>query len=326
MDNPLLNVTAVGQRLRETLAKKITFDRHVGLKDTVFLSSMGRSGSTFISNIINHDNRYRIIFEPFRPGMTKGLQDITYPMYLDPERSDPKYHALFEKILKGRIHSDWVDIENRKIFPRARLIKAIRANLFLKWLHNHFPEVKYILLLRHPCAVVDSWLNAGFGDGTKAQQTLLANPILRARMDGNMITAYSRAESPFERLIFFWCIYNWIPLQQFKKNELHLVFYENFVTGPQDELRGLFSFLGVEYNEAAVLSSLSKPSLTTNKKAASFQQSNAISRLESWQKRLSAQQLARADEILALFGMNDLYTPNSAVPNREVAARLFASH
>ena len=326
MNHPLSETLALGRRVRERLAKKIVFDRHVGLQDTVFLSSMGRSGSTFVSNVINHDNRCRVIFEPFHPDKTAELADLDYPLYLDPEQQAPRQHAVFENIMKGRIHSDWVNLENRTILPRARLIKAIRANLFLKWLHLHFSEARYILLLRHPCAVVDSWLNAGFGDGSGARHALLTNPALRAQLDDDLIAGYAGTESPFERLLYFWCIYNGIPLRQFRPGEIHLVFYENLVARPHQEIQALFSYLGREYDEAAVSEALSTPSLTTQKNAASFQGRNALSTLGRWQQTLSAGQLARADEILARFGLDGLYSSRSILPKATVAEQLLAAH
>jgi hypothetical protein len=45
-----------------------------------------------------------------------------------------------------------------------RLVKEVRASLFLKWIRNNFPNVPILYMFRHPCAVVHSWAKLGWGD------------------------------------------------------------------------------------------------------------------------------------------------------------------
>ena len=77
------------------------------------------------------------------------------------------HHSKFLKpataILSGKIRHEWIDKFNRRIFSRRRLIKDIRAQLFLKWIKYNFPEIPILLLLRHPCAVANSRLKLGWG-------------------------------------------------------------------------------------------------------------------------------------------------------------------
>jgi len=304
--------------------ESIVFDNHCKLSDTVFLSSMGRSGSTILSDIINYDNTYRILFEPFRSDLVSEAKDFVYPLYLRPDNQDLRYLNPAQKIISGEVHSKWIDTENTTMFPKRRLIKDIRTNLYLKWIHNNFPEMKIVLLLRHPCAVVASWLAADFGDGKRGRDRLLADNSFVNDMDTRILDEYSNAESTFERLVFFWCISYWMPFRQFKEDEIHLVFYENLIVDPTGELESLFSFLDYDYSEEKALDVLTKPSSTTNKDKSHFRKGEV--KINGWKNKFSSDEIDRAYEIMSLFGMETLFDPETSIPNKEAAMHLFGSN
>jgi len=309
--------------IHKKISKRIVFDKSIGVEDTVFLASVGRSGSTFLSNVINYNNRFRVMFEPFRYDVVDEAKEFIYPFYLRPDNSNLNFFLAAKKIISGQVSSDWVNSENARLFPQARLIKDIRVNFFLKWIHNNFPEMKMILLLRHPCAVVHSWISAGFGSGRQARERLLANHHFVSDMDDILLKEYLKAETDFEKLIFFWCFSYHVPFQQFNFDDIHLVFYENLILHPKDEVRKLFQVLGYKYSEAKVLNSFSKPSSTTKKTESFF--GEKLQRVDQWQKDCSKEQSARAYEIMKLFGMDKLYCPISSIPNMEVLEGLFGS-
>lgn len=60
-------------------------------------------------------------------------------------------------------------------------------------------------------------------------------------------------------MILLWCIENYIPLKQFQLGELHLVFYENLVRCPENEIKRLFEFLDRPLYQS-VLKKLNRPS------------------------------------------------------------------
>ena len=283
--------------------------------DKVLLASMGRSGSTLLANVINCENNYRILFEPFYLAQVAEVREFVYPLYLRPEVADPKYLDPAKIILEGRIHSPWIDKECSLMHSDCILIKDIRINLFLKWLYSRFQGLKVVLLLRHPCAVVQSWLMCNFGDGSVARDRILScSELLEDFIAVNIREEYARADTAFERLLFFWCLYNKVPLQQFKCDEICVVFYENLFIDPETELIRLFSFLGRSPKQAAVSESLSRPSSTTRKSNSELAVSDNVN---GWRLKVSTEQAQRAHEILALFGMEGLYCPETSVPKRE---------
>ena len=133
-------------------------------RDSVFLAGSGRSGTTWVSGIIDHHNEYRLIFEPFHPGKVRVCKDFRRKQYLRPDDRREEYLGAARRILTGKLRSPWTDRFNTKLLARRRLIKDIRANLLLGWMAENFPGMPIVLLMRHPCAVAASRLALGWRD------------------------------------------------------------------------------------------------------------------------------------------------------------------
>ena len=135
------------------LVSPLYVDCNRDYRNTVFLAGTERSGTTWVSDIINYKREYRYIFEPFRPAKVDICRDFAPRQYIRPENDDHRFVQAAEAILSGRIRNGWTDKYHRRFVSSKRLVKDVRANLFLKWIHCHFPNMPIILLLRHPCAV-----------------------------------------------------------------------------------------------------------------------------------------------------------------------------
>ncbi|MDQ3863736.1 MAG: sulfotransferase [Actinomycetota bacterium] len=265
-------------------------------ESSVFLAGSGRSGTTWLSQIINHRRRYRYVFEPFNPKEVGLFGHFRTKQYLRPEDQREEFLEPARLALTGRIRSPWTDRFNGRIVARRRLIKDIRANLLLGWIRANFPGMPIILLLRHPCAVVTSRLALGWKDNlseTMEQEELVEDFLLP------MESEIRAARGDFERHLFLWCIDNYVPLKQFGPKEVHLAFYENLLARPEVELQGLFVSLGEDFDER-LYGSLRRPSPLSRKNAPDPS-------LEGWKARVSNRQLERAIEILHLFGLDNLY-------------------
>jgi hypothetical protein len=264
-------------------------------RSSVFLAGSGRSGTTWVSEIVNHRNAYRFVFEPFYPDKVRVLQNFWRRQYLRPEDRREEYLAPARAILSGELRSLWTDRFNKKFLARRRLIKDIRANLLLGWMRENFPGMPIILLLRHPCAVVASRLALGWQDvlvETMEQEDLVEDFLLPVEAE------IRGSRGGFERHLFSWCIENYVPLRQFGPGEIHLAFYENFLAHPDHELRRLFAFLGEGFDERACRV-LRRPSpLSRHPKVPS---------VDAWRGSVTDRQLERAVEVLGLFGLDRVY-------------------
>jgi hypothetical protein len=264
-------------------------------RDSVLLAGSGRSGTTWVAEVINHRNGYRLVFEPFHPGKVGICRTFRRKQYLRPSDRREEYLGPARRILTGGLRSPWTDRFNTKLVARRRLIKDIRANLLLGWMSENFPGMPIVLLLRHPCAVAASRLALGWRDNlpeTMEQEELVEDFLLP------MEAEIRDARDSFERHVFSWCIENYVPLRQFGPQEIHLAFYEDFLARPEDEVRRLFAFLGEDL-DGRVYGALRRPS--------PLSRAGEEPSLDAWRRSVTGAQLERAVEILGLFGLDRVY-------------------
>ncbi len=267
---------------------------------TVFLAGTGRSGTTWIEEVINRRNDFRIMFEPFHSKKVDLLRDWNYMQYLRSDDRRDKFLIPATRILSGRIRNDWVDKENHKFYARKRLIKDIRTPLLLHWIKHNFPEIPIILLLRHPCAVSNSQLQMKW-------DTYLDDFLRQDELMDDFLSPFKKelenVEDPFDKHIFMWCVENYVPLRQFHEGEILVTFYENLCKYPQTELEKIMGFVGVPYS-SDILDKISKPSALSRKDSAINSKTDLVN---SWRKSISDTQIKRAVEILSIFGLQEIY-------------------
>jgi hypothetical protein len=71
---------------------------------SLFLNASGRSGSTWVSEVIKYRNDYRLIFEPFHPYRSISLfKGFTQREYLVEKGQNPLMEEGIDFVLSGRI-------------------------------------------------------------------------------------------------------------------------------------------------------------------------------------------------------------------------------
>ncbi len=296
------------------LQRQFFIDCNTDYRCAVFLAGTGRSGTTWVSEIINYRNEYRYMFEPFHSKRVDIIKNFRYRQYIRPDNRDKKFIEPAKLILSGKLRNRFTDYRNKKFISKKRLIKDIRANHFLKWIYENFPGVPIILLLRHPCAVASSKLKLNWG--THIEEFFSQDELLEDFLNP-FKKEIEKAKSVFEKHIFLWAVENYVPLKQFNKGEIHLAFYENFCKDPGYEIERLFSFLNKRFDEKALLKS-GNPSSEIRGHSAIVTGENLIN---NWKKYITKEQRQRAADILAVFGLDGIYAENS-MPNIENAYNL----
>ena len=249
--------------------------------------------------MLNAGNTYRFMFEPFHSRKVARLSNWHHRQYLRHDDPGDEFIAAARSILSGQIRHRWIDRFNGRLLSWKRLIKDIRANLFLGWIKHQFPEVPIILILRHPCAVACSKMSLGWEvhiDSFLAQDQLLhdfLDPFKKQIQTSNDM---------FDRHITMWCIQNYIPLCQFNKGEIAITFYENLCNDPVKEVGRILALLGE--NSLPNQLTPSKPSALSRKDSAIVSGMNPV---ESWKSQISDRQLNRAIEICSIFGLQIIY-------------------
>lgn len=280
---------------------QLYFDRH-DYRRTVLIAGTARSGTTWLQELLNFDDHYRSIFEPLHPRITaaNGFRPL---QYVRPTDLDPTYFEFLAAVLAGRIRHTWTDKFNRKIWVKQRLIKCIHANLLLKWIKVNFPEIPIILLVRHPCAVANSRLKLAYP--APLHHFLSQEPLVTDHL-APFAKLVGESSDLFDRHILAWCIEHYVPQQQFQKGDIELVFYERLVADPERELQHICAFIGRPY-DPEMLGALRRPSALTKGHSPIV---TGESLVEGWRKDIRPDQVKRAMDLIAAFGLDHLYSPD----------------
>jgi hypothetical protein len=300
--------------------QKIWFD-FGNANQSIFISGSGRSGTTWLQEIINYDNQYRVLFEPFHKQKVPILQDWYYRQYIRSESREKKFINPARKILSGKIRNAWIDKDNTKIIANKRIIKDIRTQFLLKWVKSMFPKIPIIMIMRHPCAVAQSKLALGWNSelDQHVQELFLQKDLVQDYLSP-YFGLINTIKDDFEKHILLWCLEYYVPLMQFQEGEILVLFYENLCVNYNHEIERLFSFLGFRFSEK-IYSKHKTPSSQAMANSAIVQGKNPIN---AWRKNVSKQQIHAAISILNYFNLDAVYNENDMpIIEPEVAWSIF---
>ena len=278
----------------------------MSLENTTLLVGTGRSGTSWLANLINHRNEYQYVFEPFNTRRCRSLARWRYRQYIPPENKDLDRLRLVESILSGRVREvGWTDKFNQNWSSNRILVKSIRAHHLMGWIKNHFPEIKLVLLLRYPGIVAESKMALGWEihiDEFLSQEDLVRDYFKP------FLPEIQKIKDPFEQHILFWCMENYIPLKQLPKEEdLHVIFYEDLCRIGEKVLEELFTYTGQEFCEefrASVEKNLKRPSELCRKDSIIRKGKNPLIQYSDPKTIRNHEKVKR---ILEIFGLEVLY-------------------
>jgi len=280
------------------MGERLAFARH-GQPEPAsawLLASSGRSGSTWLGDVLAATAGTQQIFEPLDPRNSEvyrqlmkwpaGLTPSAFKRhYLRPDANAPAWAAFWDDVLRGRVRTYLTDYTRTSFFPRRFLVKSIRANMMLGFVAGHF-RPRILFLVRHPSAVINSMFYRVRASWPADVQDLLS--------DENLVEDYlqpwagiiSQVRDGFEALAVWWAVENRVALTQLANVEYYLIFYEDIVLHPQETLSALFSWLDIpaEMISADVLRQFSR---MTSVKQRQFQDNDKMKRLTAWQDELS---------------------------------------
>ncbi len=283
---------------------------------------MGRSGTTWVSALLNYKKQFRILFEPFFPAQVKAARGFHYIHYIPPHENTPELAKKAQSILSGRPQNGWIDRENKSLYYRHRIVKDIRCNLMAGWLHTIAPTLPLLLLIRHPLQVASSWRKLGWGiesGGNRSdfeiitsQKALFSDfPILAG------ILKEIDAHSFLDTFLFQWGVFHMVPFEHLRNKNAYFLFYENLLCNPQTELKKLFAYVGLPYEWQEIVQAFNKDSSTNFLQRDIAKDKNQL--LHSWRNEFTSEEITRANQILEMFGLANLYDA-AGIPTSDKAA------
>ncbi len=233
-----------------------------------FIAGSGRSGTTWVQDALAGANRLRPVFEPLHPHVSPMGNRFAHKA-LAPDDDHPELAEYLREVCAGRSHRLWTQFrrQRRWLLPPADefrtmqdagrlyrrwvkfvremprlaivarhgdpIVKCIRANLMLGWLSRKC-DCKIVLIVRHPAAVIESELRAGWNakfalDRFKSDERL--HDLTKGRYRGLL----NRRLTAIESLATRWVIENQWVIEAASTNSVSVVSYERLKTSPRDE-------------------------------------------------------------------------------------------
>ena len=293
--------------------------------EVVWVIGSGRSGTTWVTDMLNYKQGFREMLEPCRPHVVADSNFLALNDYRRPGKKDERLALFYAEVFSGRFKHVDVDSAANRLRFKGLMVKDVFANLFAKHLHNLFPNVKPILLLRNPFEVALSMQS-------KKDWVWMTDPMLFLNQPDlvedfllpyvPLITEVSERGDYIEKLLLIWCIINYVPLKQFKKEEILVVFYEDVKRNPSAEVSQMWQFI----RGSADVPPMSIPNHVSAKTSGvSTELGKKFTKDEgAWRDKLSATQLKNGNSILDAFGFGDLYS-EAGVPNRASLKKFLGS-
>lgn len=234
------------------------------LNKPVIVLGFGRSGTTWISDIISKITGSIILFEPFHPAVFKDAQEFLYRR-LTRENCQPvlcqilschKKQIRNRWLLRNHLNSPLEKISDRFIdlvWHESEILgfKSIRQNQNIPWFIKEL-NASVVYIIRHPLSVVASikkrpnfWKEFNFH--THCKKFLAAyqgHPSLSRSQWAEITRVWKHSESPDEKIGCMWCLTQWVALQDLQVLGLPFFTYERFYMDPFEEARGLLDYLG----------------------------------------------------------------------------------
>ena len=304
-------ITKVYRHIYKNTISRIYINTNKDINKTFFLVSLGRSGSTLVAELINYNNRFRIIFEPFKPDRIKAFKDFHYPTFVNPYDDSSDIYNKFKKVFQGNIRTAWTDSQNKKFICTYKLIKDIYTNMMLGYISRNFPEMPIIVLVRNPYPVIESWKRVKWGVHNIKERILQQENIIKTALPNGALELLKSSNDHFKINMHIWCISYYISFDQLRNRKYYCLFYENFLTEPEKEIHKLFNFLELRFN-GNIKKLIRKESAMTRSDSPLRNGENI---LLSWRKHYTDVDIQTGNEILKFYGLDYLYDfHNSFLP------------
>ena len=298
---------------------------------SVIVLGFGRSGTTWLADVISKLLGTLIVFEPLHPSVTERSEELSYRRVSD-DREGAWLKGHIQAVLDKRHRRPWlmrnhvpgkideIDPSFLHYLWQECVIggfKEIRLNFSIPWLvQQDFGSLVFVV--RDPRAVAASILNRPnfweFGwPGTYdlCVGNILDDPAFARDPVQTEADFIRSAQQDFERIAFLWALSHAIALEDCKKHGIPVIRYEDLYADPFGTVKQIVRLLDLEPRPIHP-SYLFSPSLTTNRTFHGIYSVDKQVRRGDfsffWNRTLSPYQCSAIEEIVSAFGLQDYLT------------------
>lgn len=214
----------------------------IALQNVVYVAGVARSGTSWIAQVLNSHPDVCFRFQPFFAYEFKGrVNEDSRPadydqLFLDMYNTESSFLTQADKRSTG----DYPQFEKHPS-PQTLIFKENRYQSMLEPMLRRVPYLKSVGIVRHPCAVLNSWRKSPkeFPPGSE---------ILREWRFGNCKNKGN--EDYFGYYKWKEVAHMYLDLRDKYPDRFTLLRYEDVVYAPERTISALFNFLGISYDEA----------------------------------------------------------------------------
>lgn len=320
-------------RYLQPFCKKQLNTRSYSSQNTIAIYAQPRSGSTWLAEILKNIPNGLILNEPLwrgflrtdgkLPGKFDGRLNETRTLnfyYYQPipeEENWQEAEVFFDKLFRGGIPklglyslNTTSQLQKKDLF----IFKFCYGNLMFHWHLSHF-NIKPIVLIRHPCAVIASQLK-NIGYKYVINKPFFQLPNFRYNeYFAPYLDILKNIHTPEGILAAFWAINTMaITGQHQHKKEWYSLPYEKLYLNTHEETGKLFDWLEKSM-PPLIEHSLFKPSVTASVASQEIlKKRDPIHHLGKWKKELNQKQIATIMHIVHDIGV-DFYSAGELEPD-----------
>jgi len=306
------------------MSKVLTEDR----KPRV-IAGFGRSGTTWVQDVLAASNSLRAVFEPLHPDVFHDAGRHAHA-YRNSRVEDAALYEFLQRFFSEDFHSLWADYRIRLdlLIPRfrdpdswgrnkrylrrirgagenyfrfraqrrfdRRIVKLVRANMMLSWLREKW-DARIVFLIRHPAAIVLSQMKSpSIWKPHGRIACYRADSQLLDELNESTRQLVFEELDDLEAVTLSWCIENTIAFEQAEEQGICVVYYEHLVEKGLPEWNRIMTALGLEVAPDAEL--IARPSQQTSGDQAL--DSDLVSQYASWMNRIDDNSAARIQKVL----------------------------
>jgi len=255
--------------------------RRHGLDASVTIVASKRTGSTWVQELMSGGARVCPIFEPLEGDpwareLSRGAEDVLLPGDVVPDLEE-----FLARAMRGAHVTRWSMklASQRQLLGADRfVVKHVQLCRAAGWLAATFPDTPMVLVVRHPCAVVQSMLTVPWS-GKDAGEILAKRPDAATQRALEILDGRASRAEVFAAL---WASEMLAMLGETDAATTPLIAYESVVDDPADALGPILERLRLPRPPDLVARS-NVPSATTHK--ASVVRASG-DRLTGWVDRL----------------------------------------
>lgn len=277
-------------------------------EDFILVFGSGRSGTTWLADVISQSFGYRLIFEPFWHLHIEvdGIKDFFHHRYISPRNNKHNVHIKY--VMSGKYKNIHTNMNYQYGPYKGRVIKDICANLFIEKILHIFPMAPVIFVIRHPCAVVLSRLRKESWSAPWGWHAHLFNS------QKDFIEAYfsNKQFIPKDELedhTITYCFENYLPL--LKRNEnIYFIYYEKLVLDTRNELEKIFKYIEKRGNQRHCINSIEEIKikyLIISPESQMSLEEDRVRHLYSWKNDLEDKDIERIKKIVSKFRLEYLF-------------------